>query len=306
MIYWTEQHGRFRTLERKRAFTLIEVLVVVAIVAVLLGILLPVFLRAKEQAKASVCLSNFKQVTLSTLIYASDYDDRYALAKYSTNADATSAEDRTWVQLVLPYGREFAVFKCPSDYTERPDSQAVFDTDLVPGDTYSRYYTASKHTNLGYNYLYLSPLIMQNRSVLALSRSQTDVADPGNMLLFGDSVHEVVNGNPQGGGSYLIIPPCRRYNGSFPNDSFRFNNLPNDAFYTESQEWETDPGGSNGEAVVTNAGGLWPWHVDHLSAIFVDGHARHITLDQAVVGCNVKPNWAGRIFDPAAYIWDLE
>lgn len=64
----------------KRAFTLIELLVVIAIIAILAAILFPVFAQAKEAAKKTQTLSNFKQVGTSAAIYLSDSDDTYPLA----------------------------------------------------------------------------------------------------------------------------------------------------------------------------------------------------------------------------------
>ena len=44
------------------AFTLIELLVVIAIIAILAAILFPVFAQAREKARTTSCLSNFKQM----------------------------------------------------------------------------------------------------------------------------------------------------------------------------------------------------------------------------------------------------
>jgi prepilin-type N-terminal cleavage/methylation domain-containing protein len=64
----------------KRAFTLIELLVVIAIIAILAAILFPVFAQAKEAAKATVNLSNLKQLGTAVIMYASDNDDAFPLA----------------------------------------------------------------------------------------------------------------------------------------------------------------------------------------------------------------------------------
>jgi prepilin-type N-terminal cleavage/methylation domain-containing protein len=56
-----------------RAFTLIEILVVVAIIAVLLAILLPSMSRAREQARRSVCLSNVGHLGKAVMAFAVEH-----------------------------------------------------------------------------------------------------------------------------------------------------------------------------------------------------------------------------------------
>jgi prepilin-type N-terminal cleavage/methylation domain-containing protein len=55
---------------RKRAFTLVELLVVIGIIAILVAILLPVLRGAREQARSVQCLANLRQVGQMIYIYA--------------------------------------------------------------------------------------------------------------------------------------------------------------------------------------------------------------------------------------------
>lgn len=95
----------------RRAFTLVEVLVVVAVVALLAAILFPAFARARENARRSSCTSNLKQIFLAHCLYREDYDGIFVPAAYR---DANGARV-TWADLFLPYTRSRSVYLCPSD-----------------------------------------------------------------------------------------------------------------------------------------------------------------------------------------------
>ena len=63
----------------RRAFTLLELLVVIAIIAILAAILFPVFAQAKVAAKKTADLSNMKNIATASMIYSSDADDLFPL-----------------------------------------------------------------------------------------------------------------------------------------------------------------------------------------------------------------------------------
>ena len=106
---------------RKRlGFTLIELLVVIAIIAILAAILFPVFAKAREKARQGTCLSNLKQIGLSTTMYVQDYDGKWCPSPYA-RADVVgwSVELAAMAPQaqIMPYVKNVQIFVCPSRTT---------------------------------------------------------------------------------------------------------------------------------------------------------------------------------------------
>jgi prepilin-type N-terminal cleavage/methylation domain-containing protein/prepilin-type processing-associated H-X9-DG protein len=55
-----------------RAFTLTELLIVIAIIAVLIAILLPALQKARMAAQSAACLSNLRQLATASVMYSND------------------------------------------------------------------------------------------------------------------------------------------------------------------------------------------------------------------------------------------
>ena len=56
----------------RRAFTLVEIMIVVLIIGILLAIAIPNFIRARESSRAKSCQANLKQIDSSTEQYLMD------------------------------------------------------------------------------------------------------------------------------------------------------------------------------------------------------------------------------------------
>ena len=204
--------------------------------------------------------------------------------------------DRTWVQLVLPYLQEFDVFRCPADFRHRERVEATFDVDFMPGDTYGRYYRASKLSNIGYNYLYLSPVIRVSGLWEVHPRTFSWIIDPASMLLFADTISpRTRDDEPLGGGSYIVIPPCRT--GFAGEDTFE---LARAVVYAPRKGWLLQNNSPE------RYGRAWPWHLGRTNIARADGSLKSVTMDQLARGCDVRDNWDGRVSDPSNYLWDTQ
>ena len=188
---------------KRLGFTLAELLVAIAILGILAAITFPVFRAAVDAAKRTVCINNYSQIGKALLLYQGDYDDRVPPVNYKDVDFTNPGDDRTWVQTLLPYAGDFRLFRCPADTGRGRD---VPISSGPPGSVWQDYYRASLRSNLGYNYLYFSPLVrLTNGEWHAFPIESSAVADKGRTIVFIDSLWDRTNsGVPFGGGSWVV------------------------------------------------------------------------------------------------------
>ena len=193
----------FRPTDRffsRSAFTLIELLLVIAIIAILAALLLPSLASAKNQARRVICMSNEKQLIAAWTIYAGDNNDR--LVSNGGDLSATSTSPHLWVaggnhgspdtltnRLYLT-GQNFALFapllpgsgiyKCPGDQTFWPLWSSSGVMNMVPE---IRSYAMNSY--LGMNN-YVSPLSTNGSYHAYWKLAAVNAAGADNRFVFTD------------------------------------------------------------------------------------------------------------------------
>lgn len=84
---------------KPRAFTLVELLVVIGIIAVLIAILLPALSKARSAAASLACLSNLRQVGTAIQMYTMDCQGLMPVGEWSWGTEGTAY----WYTLIGPY-----------------------------------------------------------------------------------------------------------------------------------------------------------------------------------------------------------
>jgi prepilin-type N-terminal cleavage/methylation domain-containing protein/prepilin-type processing-associated H-X9-DG protein len=174
-----------RSYHLRDGFTLVEILVVLGIVAALAAVGWAVFASVRENARSSTCLSNEHQIALAVTQYAHDADGVFPYQWRVSIVRPFSIIG--WHQLVQPYVKSTAVFRCPDDtgskvFTVLPESFPNF------------------HTSYAANYNIVHPI---TRQALPMSA----VAQPANAVLLTDGGSQTwEGGNPWHSGVSVDSP----------------------------------------------------------------------------------------------------
>ena len=130
-----------------KAFTLTEMLIVIALIALLLSIVLPSIGRGKELARRTVCRANLGALASAMIAYAQDNKDRVPLACLGAKGSEIRA-------------RGYAISYRWVTLDGNPDGQAVPDAHLglltLPGEEYVSapeqfYCPSNRDPAFGYN-----------------------------------------------------------------------------------------------------------------------------------------------------------
>ena len=243
------------------AFSLIELLVVISIISLLTAILMPALARGRIIAKATIDLSNLRQIGIAIAAYHGEHQNFYPMHSSSKSGPWPGFDNRPrWADYIFPYVESTDAFSNPllSSRELEEDFQKPFAHDPTIG--YGGY---------GYNYQYLG----NSRFTPSFhARHELDVRSPSDTIVIGDTAGSRGGnaGAKPGGGAkavYVLDPPLPSARRAHPDGR---------AYYASSS-W-AEPTGSPqtylyrsfpAERVGTDPG-----------FSFADGHAAAVSVDQ--------------------------
>ncbi|MDR3707748.1 MAG: DUF1559 domain-containing protein [Capsulimonadaceae bacterium] len=260
----------------RRAFTLIELLIVIAIIAILAAILFPVFATAREKARQTSCSSNLKQIGLAITQYEQDFDE----TPPDGNSHTYSACG--WAGQIYPYVKSKQVFVCPDDSTPAASCSYLYNQDIMNFAAYSG------NANLNPPAYPLSTYSSVAKTVLLAEVQGSggyDISDMNPADVQSD-LHRGGN-SPDGLGGNLRQNNTVGYDPDTSNASGSTNNIPTNAGGNANftLKYATGyPSGSNvAAAVFVSSTGVHSLGANYLLS---DGHVKWLKASQTSAGNN--------------------
>src|SRR3974390_3098718 len=120
---------------RRRGFTLLELLAVIATIAVLASLLLPILNRTRMKAQRTNCFSNLRQLGIAWMLYSVD-NSGYLVASYPASpevwveGDMSNAVEAVDFNLIRKgklyhYDQNVSIYHCPADQGKDINGQHV-------------------------------------------------------------------------------------------------------------------------------------------------------------------------------------
>ena len=103
--------------QRTGAFTLVELLVVMAIMGVLAGLMIPVLGSARASARDTQCLGNLRNIGTAMMMYIGVYNDHIP----PCGGQGSDTFYLPWYYSLLPYNDDWGIYECPAKATTMED-----------------------------------------------------------------------------------------------------------------------------------------------------------------------------------------
>lgn len=151
-------------LQTSNAFTLSELLVVIAVIAVLASLLLPSLSQAREKGRKILCASNQRQLSLAATTYSLDFAEVMNPLQ-DERSDATGKPVETTYRIILwkYVSQSPRVFDCPSEKV------ASYADGISPSDASLGGFSMSAGTDWPHLYGFPSPYEVWNASGIGVA-----------------------------------------------------------------------------------------------------------------------------------------
>jgi prepilin-type N-terminal cleavage/methylation domain-containing protein len=266
---------RVRSYRVRDGFTLVELLVVIGIIALLISILLPSLNQAREQAKATQCLSNVRQLGMAFLMYVNE-NKGYFPPRNASRSQMHRPYDWIYWQEVLPPGRTINESNVVR-YMSGGANRVSIETLRCPSDNIeSRLYENNANP---YKFSYTVNVFVMNNSANTSTTSPFDrtlnltkVKNPTRKILAVEEDERGINdGSWVGRATYNLTTPIT---GDTPTD--------NDFLAIRHDRRKVYP----------DSTGNWLKNVDRRgNAVFLDFHAEYVTRREAHDQRNLVPDY---------------
>lgn len=178
--------------DEKRAFSLMEMLVVIAVVTVLMSLMVPAVSSVRDSTQSTHCRTNLRQMGIATQLYTTEYRSYPLALQFDTSTSPTKVIEWDWVKagntLVGP-GPLWQFTNDPDHVMQCPSFDGSANS---PGDPYTGY---------NYNTTYIGGEAMAwNPSVIRGGTRPSRVHRPTNCAMFGCA------GFSAGGNKFMRAP----------------------------------------------------------------------------------------------------